>query len=379
MIKNHLFTPGPTEIPAEVLLAMAQPAMHHRTPQFQAIFKAVSDDLKQVFCTNNDVYILSSTGTGAMEAAVVNFASAGEKVIVALGGKFAERWQSIAQAYGVNVVAIPVEYGDPVDPALIEKALKENPDAKAVYTSHSETSTATVNDLQAIGAIVKKTDAILVTDGITSVGVLEVRPDDWAVDVVVSGSQKGFMMPPGLAFITASEKAWKRLEAKKGGCYYFDLKAAKKNLASNTTPWTTPTHLIFGLRAALDLILKEGIENVWKRSSRLAEATRKGLQAMNLTLFSKRPADSVTAANVPAGVDGKKFVKVLRDSYGVGLAGGQGSMEGKIFRISHMGYTDERDIAIVLDGVERVLSEMGYAVAPGTGIKAAAPILQAKG
>lgn len=377
MMKKHLFTPGPTEIPPEVLLAMAQPAIHHRTPQFKAIFKEVSDNLKAVFCTQQDVYTLTSSGSGAMEAAVVNFVAPGDKIIVVLGGKFAERWQAMGKTYGAQVVTLPVEYGQAADPAAIESLLKDHPDAKVVYTTHSETSTGTVNDIQAIAAVVKKTGAILVTDGITSVGVMEVRPDDWGIDVVVSGSQKGFMLPPGLGFITVSDKAWKRAEAVGTRCYYFDLQAAKKNLADSTTPWTTPTHLILGLRAALALILEDGLENMWARSARLAEATRQAVQAMGLELFSARPANSVTAVKAPQGIDGEKLVKTMRDKYGVACAGGQGSMKGELFRISHMGYLDERDTPVVLDTLERTLNEMGYAVTPGAGMKAAAPILRA--
>lgn len=370
-MKKYLLTPGPTPVPNEALQAMARPIIHHRTPQFVAILKDVNEGLKYVFQTQNDVITFTSSGTGAMQASITNFLSKGDKAIVVDGGKFGERWTEICKTYGVNAIVIKVQYGNAVDPKDIEKALKENKDAKAVYATLCETSTGVTIDLKAIGEIVAKTDAMLVVDAISALGACELKTDEWKVDIVVSGSQKGLMIPPGLAFMSVSKKAYALAEKATLPDYYFGLKAAKKALASDDTPWTPAISLIIALRETLSIIKTHGIEKSWAKYTRLANATRAAAKAMGLELFSTAPSDAVTAVKAPAGIDGEKLVKTMRDEYGVGIAGGQSEMKGKVFRIAHMGDIEEFDIIVGISCLEIVLTKMGYKFNLGSGVKAA--------
>jgi len=372
MRKEYLLTPGPTPLPPQVSLAMARPIIHHRTPQFQEILKEAGLGLKWVFQTANDVFIISSSGTGAMEAAVINLLSCGDTALVAQGGKFGERWTEIAQAYGINTEIIDVQWGNAVSPQEIQKRLKFNPQIKAVFTTLCETSTGVDNDIQAIAAIVKESLAVLVVDAISGIGAVDLKTDAWGVDVVVAGSQKGLMLPPGLGFITVSPKAWELVEAAKSGRYYLDLRKAKKALDKNDTPWTSSITLIDALNEALKIMRKDGLEYIYKRHQTMAEATRAAAKALGLELFAPAaPSDGVTAVKVPAGIDGEKLVKTMRDTYGVTIAGGQDELKGKIFRIAHMGYIAESDIITGLSCLEKVLTRMGYKFALGAGIKAA--------
>jgi len=372
MKKEYLLTPGPTPLPPQVSLAMAKPIIHHRTPQFQEILKEASTGLKWAFQTANDVFILSSSGTGAMEAAVINLLSGGDTALVVQGGKFGERWAEIAKAYGISLEIINVEWGQAVSPAEISKRLKSNSQIKAVFTTLCETSTGVDNDIQAIAAVVKESPAVLVVDAISGLGAVDLKTDAWGADVVVAGSQKGLMLPPGLGFICFSPKAWKLVEASKSSRYYLDLRKAKKALDKNDTPFTSSITLIIALNEALKLMRQDGLENIFKRHRSMADATRAAMGALGLELFAPLAAsDGVTAVKVPAGIDGEKLVKTMRDTYGVTIAGGQDELKGKVFRIAHMGFIAESDIIIGLSCLEKVLTQMGYKFTLGAGIRAA--------
>jgi len=372
MRKNYLLTPGPTPLPPQVSEALGRPIIHHRTPQFQAILKEVAGGLKYVFQTKNDCFILASSGTGAMEAAVCNLLSPGDSVITVQGGKFGERWTGIAQAYGINTEVIDVKWGEAVFPSEIEKRLKANPKIKAVFTTLCETSTGAASDIEAIGRKVKDSAAVLVVDAISGLGAIDLKTDDWSVDVVVSGSQKGLMLPPGLGFISISPKAAKLIESSKCPKYYFDLKEAKKALDKTDTPFTPAIGLIIALNEALKMMKQDGLENIFARHKKMADATRAAIKALGLELFAPRAAsDVVTAVVVPAGIDGEKLVKTMRDTYGVTIAGGQAELKGKVFRIAHMGHIEEFDIIACISCLEKVLSQMGYKFSLGVGVKAA--------
>ncbi len=375
MRKYRLLSPGPTPVPEKALLRMADTIIHHRTPQFQAVLKGVFEKLKKLFLTKNPVLVFASSGTGAMEASVVSFLSKGDKAIVIKGGKFGERFAEICEAYGVEVIPYDVTWGEPADPKAVEKLLKDNPGVKAVYSTLCETSTGVVNDIKAIAGIIKKTDAILVVDAVSGLSADEMKPDEWGVDVVVSGSQKGIMLPPGLAFMSVSKKAEKMAETSDLPSYYFGLKAALKAYAKNDTAWTPGVSLIMGLDTVLDMILQEGLDNVLSRHARLANATREAVKALGLEIFAKRPSNAVTSVKVPDGVDGSALVKKMRDEQGVTIAGGQGSLKGKIFRIAHLGYMDEYDTIAAIAGIEIVLKQLGYKVELGKGVGKAQELL----
>jgi aspartate aminotransferase-like enzyme len=355
--------------------SMARPIIHHRTPQFQAMLKEAVEGLKYVFQTNNDVFILTSSGTGAMEAAVINLLSAGDTALVVQGGKFGERWTEICKAYGITVEVIDVKWGKAVNPLDIEKKLKANPKIKAVFTTQCETSTGVLNDIAAIGKAVKNTEAVLVVDAISSLGAVDLKTDEWACDVVVSGSQKGLMLPPGLSFISVSLKAAKLVENSKSPRYYFDLRKAKKALDKTDTPFTPAITLVIALNEALKLIRQDGLDVVFNRHRKLADATRAAVKALGLELFAPESgSDVVTSVKVPAGFDGEKLVKTMRDTYGVTIAGGQDELKGKVFRFAHMGFIEEFDIVIGISCLEKVLTQMGYKFQMGTGIRAAEEI-----
>ena len=372
MRKNYLLTPGPTPLPSEICEAMARPIIHHRTPQFQEILKEVSVGLKYVYQTAFDVFIISSSGTGAMEAAVINLLSCGDTALIVQGGKFGERWTEIANAYGINTEIIDVQWGKAVNPEEIGKRLKANPKIKAVFTTLCETSTGVDNDIEKIAKVVRETSAVLVVDAISGLGAIDLKTDTWAVDVVVSGSQKGLMLPPGLGFISVSPRAWKLVEASKSPRYYLDLRKAKKAIDKNDTPFTSSITLVIALNESLKMIRKDGLENIFARHKKMAEAVRLAAKALGLELFAPTaPSDAVTAVKVPAGIDGEKLVKTMRDTYGVTIAGGQAELKGKVFRIAHMGFISEFDIIIGLSCLEKVLAQMGYKFTLGSGLKAA--------
>lgn len=372
MRKTYLLTPGPTPLPSEVLEAMARPIIHHRTPQFQAIIKEAHEGLKYVFQTKNDCFMLASSGTGAMEAAVANLLSPQDTVITVEGGKFGERWTELCKAYGVNCEVIKVEWGKPVEPEEIKKRLKANPQIKAVFTTLCETSTGVTNDIEAIGRIINDTESVLVVDAVSGLGAIPCASDAWHCDVVVSGSQKGLMLPPGLGFISVSPKAWKLVDSAKCPRYYFNLKKAKKAYDQVDTPFTPAITLIVALCQALKMMREEGLENIFLRHKKMARAVRCAVKALGLQLLAPDAAsDAVTAVKVPANIDTGKLVKAMRDTYGVTIAGGQGDLKGKLFRIAHMGYIGEFDIITGISCLEKVLHQMGHKFELGSGIKAA--------
>ncbi|MDI6901747.1 MAG: alanine--glyoxylate aminotransferase family protein [Anaerosomatales bacterium] len=374
MQKKYLMTPGPTPVPAEVLLAQARPMIHHRTPDFSAILMDAVEGLQEVFQTGNDVLIMAASGTGAMESAFANCFCAGDTVIVARNGKFGDRMVQLGQTYGLAVVDLTYAWNETVKPADIEEALAAHPDARGVVVVQSETSSGVLNDVEAIGAIVKRYDeCVFIVDSITGIGAVPCRTDEWGLDVVMTGSQKGLMLPPGLAAVSVSAKAWKAYERSDLPKFYFDWGRYKKSLDKDTTPFTPPVSLIIGLGEALRMMREEGIENVIARHSRLAEATRRGCEALGLALFAppEGRGSAVTPVWVPEGVDGARIPKIMKEKYGVTIAGGQDDYKGRIFRIGHLGYFGDFDIITTLAALEMTLAELGYEFERGAGIKAA--------
>jgi serine---pyruvate transaminase len=369
-MKSRLFTPGPTPVPEETLLELAKPVTYHRSSEAKAILAEVTEDLKYVFQTTNPVFTLTASGTGGMEAAVANTLAAGEKAILLTAGRWGERWRGILKAFGVNTVSVEVEYGQAVTPEMLAKALNENPDAKAVFATLSETSTGVGHDLAAFGELTAKKDALLIVDGISGLGAMECRCDDWKLDVVVTGSQKALMMPPGLAFISVSAKAWAKIDATPIRSFYFDLRRYRKSLAESDTPFTPANTLIKAQRASLKKIRAEGIENLWNRHAKIAAACRAGVQALGLKLFAQRPNNALTVITVPDGLDGSATLKKLEKQFGYKLADGQDNLKGKIWRLSHMGYTDSFEVLGALAAIELVLKESGYPVQVGAGVAA---------
>ncbi|MCC6847931.1 MAG: alanine--glyoxylate aminotransferase family protein [Deltaproteobacteria bacterium] len=375
MIKKYLLAPGPTPVPESVLLAMAQPIFHHRTPQFEALFAETAKSLQGLFKTAQDVLILASSGTGAMEASVVNTTSPGDRVLVVNGGKFGERWGKIAAAYGLVVDEIKVEWGTAVDPAAIAKVLKAHPDTKLVLMQGSETSTTVLHPVAEVARITRETGTLLVVDGITAVGVLDLPMDELGIDVLLTGSQKALMLPPGLAFVALSEKAWKAVGASKQPRFYLDLKRERDNQQKHTTAWTPAISLIFGLHEALRLMFAEGLDNVFARHDRLARATRAGAEALGLTLVAPTaPSPATTGIYLPAGVPGK-LVGYLRDQVGITFAGGQDQLKGRICRVAHLGYIGSFDIVTAMAALEMGLAKFGARLQLGKGVGAAQQIL----
>ncbi len=375
MRKEYLMTPGPTPVPSEVLLAQARPMIHHRTPLYTKILVTVTEDLKYIFQTKNDVLIFASSGTGAMESAIVNLFSADDKVVVTSNGKFGNRFIKLAEAFGLTVIKLEYEWNEVINPDDIKKLLEKDENIKGVLVVHSETSTGILNDIKTIGDIVKDYPAVFVVDSITGIGAVEVRTDEWHLDVVVTGSQKGLMLPPGLSCVSVSEKAWHAVENSTLPKFYFSYKKSRESFhkAFPQNPFTPPVSLIIGLSEALKMMRDEGLENVIKRHAVLAEATRAGVKAVGLELFAppEGRGSAVTPVKVPEGIDGKAIVKIMRDKYGITIAGGQDHLTGKIFRLGHLGYYDRFDIVTTIAGLEMTLAELNYEFERGVGVKAA--------
>lgn len=372
MIKQLLLAPGPTPVPARVRLAMAQPMFHHRTPQFSALFGEVRTQLQELFQTEQDVLMLAASGTGAMEAAVNNCFAPGDEVIFINGGKFGERWGKLASTFGVKPIEIRVEWGRAVRPEQVEQALAEHPNAKGVLVQASETSTCAVHPIEQLAAVTRKKDVLLVVDGITAVGVYPIPMDQWGVDVLVTGSQKALMLPPGLALIALSARAWQRVEQVKQPRFYFDLTRERTNQAKNTTAYTPAITLVIGLREALSMMQEEGYANVYARHARLASATRAAGAALGLTLVAPdNPSPAVTGLYTPEGVDGGKLFSYLRDKMQVVFAGGQDQLKGKIVRIAHLGYIGAFDTVTAVAALEMALKHFGHPVELGKGVGAA--------
>ncbi len=370
-MKKRLFTPGPTPVPEQVMLRMAQPMIHHRNPEFMEILTRVHEDLKYLFQTKQPVLVLTCSGTGGVEATMVSMFSPGDKLIAVNGGKFGERLVDMARKYTGNCVELKVEWGTSIQPDDIIAALKQHPDTKGVYFTHSETSTGTATDVQAMAkAIHEHSDALICVDGITAIGAHELRFDEWGIDACVTGSQKGLMMPPGLALVALSERAIKAIETAKLPSYYLSLKKALKSYQNNDTPFTPAVSLIIGLDESLQMIKAEGIENIWKRHRRLSAACRTGCDALGMRLFSNSPSFAVTPVWLPEGVDWKTFNKVLKLENGITVAAGQDAYAGKIFRISHLGFYDELDMLTVIGALEMTLKKINHPFEVGSGVSA---------
>ena len=377
MLKKQLFSPGPTPVPERISLAMAGPIMHHRDPAYEELFQEVREGLQYVFQTKNEVLVLASSGTGAMEGAVCNTLSRGDEALVVRGGKFGERWGEICEAYGVRFNPIDVPWGKAVDPLVIEKALDAQPAIKAVFIQASETSTGVMHPIKEIADIVKKRNGtILVVDAISGLGVFDLPMDKWGLDVVISGSQKAFMLPPGLGFVALSEKAWKFVKQSNLPKYYFNFEKEAASTQKNQSQFTPAISLVVGLRESLKMFREEGLENVFRRHEKLARATREAVKALGLELLApESPSNALTAIKAPEGIDGKKLKKNFEDMYGLIIAGGQSQLKGKIIRIAHIGYFQPLDIIQAVSALELILKDMGYPVELGAGVKVAEEIL----
>jgi aspartate aminotransferase-like enzyme len=375
-MKQRLLTPGPSPVPEETLLDMARPVPYHRTPEFRQLLAEVTEDLKYIFRTRNPVLTLTSSGTGGLEAAVVNCLPPGSKAICLIAGRFGERWRSLCKAFGVEPICVTVPWGQAVQAEQLTQALRDHPDALAVCATLSETSTGVGHDIAAFGKLTAATPALLLVDAISGLGVMECQTDAWHIDVCVTGAQKALMMPPGLAFVSVSDKAWKVIERNPNPrTFYFDLKKARAKLEGSDTPYTPAHTLVRAMRLSLKRIRDEGIENVWARQARNGAAARAGFKAMGLALFASRPAAGLTVAQMPPGIDSSVLLGKLEKQYGLKLANGQDQLKGKIIRLAHMGYIDQFDVLTALSGVELVLREMGHPVEPGSGVAAAQRVL----
>ncbi|TAL23697.1 MAG: alanine--glyoxylate aminotransferase family protein [Nitrospirae bacterium] len=377
MLKRYLLAPGPTPVPPEALLAMAMPIIHHRSPDFLPVLDSAKKGLQWLCQTKNDVLIICSTGTGGMVGSVNNFFSPGDKALVINAGNFGERWTKICKAYNLSVEELKYDWGYAVKPEDVEKALKKDPSIKGVFVQASETSTGVYHDIKALASIVKKHEnTIFVVDAISALVAHDLKMDEWGIDVLIGGSQKGLMLPPGLAFIGVSEKAWKFAETSKSPKFYFNFTAERKKLKDNQTNFTSPVTLIIGLNECIKMLQAEGLENAFRRHEKLAHATREAVKALGLEMFTKEsPSNSVTAIAAPKGLDGQEIYKNLRVKYGITAAGGQGHAKGKIFRIAHLGYADTFDTITAIAGVEMTLKGMGYPVKLGTGVAVAEELL----
>lgn len=377
MLKRYLLAPGPTPVPPEALLAMAMPIIHHRSPDFLPVLESAKKGLQWLYQTKNDVLIICSTGTGGMVGSVNNFFSPGDKALVINAGNFGERWTKICKAYNLAVEEMKIDWGYTVKPEEVEKALKKDPSIKGVFVQASETSTGVYHDIKSIASVVRKHDnTLLVVDAISALVAHDLKMDEWGIDVLIGGSQKGLMLPPGLAFVGVSEKAWAFADRASSPKFYFNFKKERESLSKNQTSFTSPVTLIIGLNESLKILRAEGLENAFARHEKLAAATRAAVKALGLDMFTKEsPSNAVTAINAPAGIDGQEIYKNLRVNYGITAAGGQGHVKGKIFRIAHLGYAGAFDVITAIAGVEMVLKGMGYPLKLGTGVSVAQELL----
>lgn len=379
--KMMLMIPGPTPVPEPVLLALAKHPIGHRSGDFANIMAEVTSGLKWLHQTQNDVLILTASGTGAMEAGIINFLSPGDRVLVGCNGKFGDRWAEVCDAYGLNTERVTAEWGKPLDPEQFRTLLEADTakQIKAVIITHSETSTGVLNDLETINRYVKAHGALILVDAVTSLGAANVPTDAWALDVVASGSQKGFMLPPGLGFVSVSPKAWEAYTTAKLPRYYLDLGKYRKDAAKNTTPFTPPVNMFFALQVALKMMQAEGLENIFARHLRQMNATRAAMRSLGLPLYTADGAASpAITAVAPAGVDSEQIRSVMKKRFDIILAGGQDQLKGKIFRVGHLGFVSDRDILTAISALEATLQDLGYdGFTPGAGVSAAAQALTA--
>jgi aspartate aminotransferase-like enzyme len=374
--KLMLMIPGPTPVPEAALLALAKHPIGHRTSEFSNILAEVTENLKWLHQTQNDVLMLNVSGTGAVEAGIINFLSPGDRILVGSNGKFGERWVEVGQAYGLNVEEVKVEWGKPLDPAVFAEKLQADTQKqiKAVIITHSETSTGVLNDLETINRHVKEHgEALIIVDAVTSLGAFNLPVDAWGLDIVASGSQKGYMIPPGLGFVSVSPKAWEAYKTAKLPKYYLDLGKYRKSTAKNTTPFTPPVNLIVALHTTLRIMKEEGLESIFARHERLKNATRAAIQGLNLPLFAAdSSASPAITAVAPQGIEPDKIRSLMKKRFDIALAGGQDHLSNKIFRIGHLGFVSDRDILSCIASLEVTLSELGYEnFTPGSGVAAA--------
>jgi aspartate aminotransferase-like enzyme len=375
-----LMTPGPTMIPHRVRETMARQIIHHRTKEFERYFVKMNESLKKVFQTQNFVLTLVSSGTGGMEAVVANAFSPGDKVLVVSTGVFGDRFVKITTRFGLDVKVISVPWGRGADPEEIKKFLDspEGDGVKGVFVTHNETSTGVANDIKGIGEVLKGRDCLYIVDAISSLGGMEVKTDEWGIDMVIAGSQKALMLPPGLAFVSVSEKAWSAIEKSKLPKFYFDFLAYRKSLNDNTTPYTTAVSLVIAASESLDMILEEGLENIFARHRNLAEACRAAVKALGLELFAdeRYASDLITSIKAPEGIDIDQVRKTMNLQYDIMVTGGQQHLKGKIMRIGHMGYVDGFDLLKTITALELSLLKAGYKLELGAGVTAALKTLK---
>lgn len=376
-MKSYLFSPGPTMLPPEILLRMAEPVMHHREPEFSRILAEIRGNLKYLFQTRNEVLMFASSGTGAMDGAVSNLLSRGDTALVVGGGKFGERWQEICEAYEVQVRAIDVPWGEAVDPGLVAAALEEDGSIRAVYTTASETSTGVKHPIEELAAVTRQYDeTVIVVDAMTGIGVFDLPMDAWGIDVLVTGSQKALMLPPGLSFVALSDKAWRLVESSDLPKYYFNFRKELTKLQANDTSFTPAITLVVGLKESLRMIRKEGLDALFARHAKLADATRAAAKALGLKLYAqKSPSNAVTAVKIPETIGAKELKSRFYERFGITVAGGQDQAKGKIIRIAHLGYYDRLDMIMVISALEMILKEMGHRFELGAGVRAAEEIL----
>jgi aspartate aminotransferase-like enzyme len=380
MKKYQLMAPGPTPVPPNVLLAMAQPMIHHRTPAYDALFAEIRAGLKRLFQTSQEVIPFASSGTGGMEAALVNTLSPGDTALVLSAGRFGERWEDLGKAYDINLVRVSAPWGETVSAQAMAEALQRNPAAKAVFMTHSESSTGVLHDVRGMAAVTRGTGAICVVDAVSSLGIADLSMDAWGVDIVVAGSQKGLMLPPGLSFCALSEKAWGHVRASRLPKFYFNLTEEAKAVAQGEAHFTPAVSIMLGLREVLRMLDEEGLANVFRRHDRLARATRAGVEALGLALFPKAtPTPSLTAVVAPPAVDSENVLSTYSTSHNITIAGGQGKLKGKVFRLGHMGYVAEFDVITALSALEQVLQELGHPVDWGASVRAAQKVFAERG
>lgn len=359
----NLRIPGPTPVPPDILKAVAHPMVNHRGREFAGVIQRVSERLKDFFLTSSDILILSSSGTGGLESAVVNTLSPGDEVLVVSIGSFGDRFAAIAETYGAKVISLAYEWGQAAKPEDVRRAIQEHPNVKAVLVTHNETSTGVTNPLEEIARVVRAADALLIVDAVSSLGAIPFDMDGWGLDVVVTGSQKGWMVPPGLAFLALSERAWKAYESSTMPRFYFDAGRHRDALAKGQTPWTPTMSIFFGLDVALDRMADEGLERIFTRHARMGRLTREGVKSLGLELLcadEQYASDTVTAVKCPEGVEVSALRSTMEDEYDTVVAGGQARLQGKIFRIGHLGLVEEADIRATLDALAQTLTKLGY-------------------
>lgn len=375
-MKQRLLTPGPTPVPEDTLLELARPVFYHRSAAFRQLLHEVTEDLQYVFCTRNPILTLTASGTGGMEAALASSLAPGDRVLCLIAGRWGERWRNIARTLGAEVVAVTVPPGKAVPPELLARALEQHPETAVVCATLSETATGVKNDIAALGRLVAATPALFVVDSISGLGCVECRTDEWHIDINVTGSQKALMLPPGLAFVSVSDRAWQKIENNRASrAFYFDLKRYRQGLDSGDPPFTPALNLVRALKVSLRRMRAEGMEQIWARHAQIAAAARAGLHALNLDLLAEVPAEGLTVARVPPGLDGIALLARLEKQYGIKLAGGQDQLKGKILRLGHMGHIDAFDVLAALSALELVLLEMGHPLEPGAGVAAAQRVL----